>query len=45
MNVENWFKNPHTYDHNYWGSHIMQKQDAMHMLKENGWNVFDMKIK
>lgn len=44
MNVENWFQNPHMYDHFQWGSHIMQKQDAMHMLKENGWNVFSMNV-
>jgi hypothetical protein len=42
MNVENWFKNPHIYDHYQWGSHIMQKQDAMRMLTENAWNVFTM---
>lgn len=43
MNIENWFQNPHIYDHNQWGSHIMQKQEAMQLLKENGWNVFSMK--
>ncbi len=43
MNIENWFQNPHIYDHNHWGGQIMQNQDAMHMLKENGWNVFSMK--
>ncbi len=45
MQIENWFKNPHIYDHNYWGSHIMQKQDAMQMLKENAWNVFEIEVK
>ncbi|MDR0368685.1 MAG: hypothetical protein LBH82_06045 [Bacteroidales bacterium] len=40
MNMENWFKNPFIYDFNYWGSHIMQNQPAMQMLKENGRNVF-----
>ena len=42
MNVENWFKNPHIYDHYKWGSHIMQKQEAMRMLCENAWNVFSI---
>lgn len=40
MKIENWFSNPHTYDHNYWGGDIMQKQAAMLQAKENGWNVF-----
>ncbi len=40
MNVENWFKSPHIYDHNEWGGDIMQKQDAMRLGCENGWNVF-----
>ena len=40
MHVERWFKNPHTYDHNYWGGDIMQKQDAMKVGCENGWDVF-----
>jgi hypothetical protein len=40
MHVDNWFQNPFIYDFNYWGSHIMQNQLAMQMLKENGRNVF-----
>ena len=40
MHVENWFRSPHTYDHNQWGGDIMQKQEAMHMACENGWDVF-----
>jgi len=44
MNIENWFRNPINYDHNQWGSHIMQKQEAMHILIQNGWNVFSMKV-
>lgn len=42
MNIENWFKTPHIYDHNYWGGAIMQKQAAMQMAKENGWDVFSI---
>ena len=42
MHIENWFKEPYSYDFNYWGSHIMQKQAAMEMLKKNGRkNVFE----
>ena len=40
MNVDSWFKTPHLYDHNYWGGAIMQKQPAMQMVKENGFDVF-----
>jgi hypothetical protein len=36
MNIENWFINPFTYDHNDWGGDIMQKQDAMHIACKNG---------
>jgi hypothetical protein len=40
MNIDNWFKTPHIYDHNYWGGAIMQNQPAMQMAKENGFDVF-----
>lgn len=40
MNIDSWFKTPHIYDHNYWGGAIMQKQPAMQMAKENGFDVF-----
>lgn len=40
MHIENWFKDPYVYDHNYWGGAIMQKQPAMEMARLNGWNVF-----
>jgi hypothetical protein len=36
MNVENWFRNPHVYDHDAWGGDIMQNQDAMKTGCENG---------
>lgn len=42
MNVENWFDNPNVFDHNEWGGHIMQKQEAMKAACENGWNVFSI---
>lgn len=40
MHVNKWFEEPHVFDFNYWGGDIMQKQDAMHVAKENGSNVF-----
>jgi hypothetical protein len=42
MNIEQWFENPHVYDHNHWGGAIMQNQAAMNTAKENGWNVFSI---
>lgn len=44
MKIENWFKNPHIYDHDVWGGYIMQNQDAMQLVKENGWNVFSIEL-
>ncbi|MEZ5195170.1 MAG: MbnP family protein [Bacteroidales bacterium] len=44
MNVENWFDKPHVYDHDVWGGYIMQNQEAMQRVKENGWNVFTMEL-
>lgn len=40
MNIESWFKTPHTWDFNYWGGAIMQNQEAMNTAKENGIDVF-----
>ncbi|MCB2220270.1 MAG: hypothetical protein KQI35_07750 [Bacteroidetes bacterium] len=45
MHVEKWFKDPHVYDHDVFGGYIMQNQEAMLMVKENGHNVFTVKIK
>jgi hypothetical protein len=44
MNIENWFQEPNIYDHDIWGGYIMQNQNAMQMVKENGWNVFSIEI-
>ena len=44
MNVENWFKDPHIYDHDIYGGYIMQNQEAMEMVKQNGHNVFTIQI-
>jgi hypothetical protein len=43
MNIQNWFENPHVWDHNYWGGAIMQIQPAQQMAKENGWDVFSIR--
>ena len=42
MNIDNWFRNPHTYDINAFGSAIMQNQEAQRILKENGHDVFEV---
>ena len=50
MDIDNWLRNPHTYDIAAYGSAIMQNQEAQQALKDNGHNVFsiqtndDMKI-
>jgi hypothetical protein len=36
MNIEEWFKTPHTWDFDYWGPAIMENQAAMNTAKENG---------
>ena len=41
MNVDAWFDAPIVYDHNYFGSGIMQNQQAQAVIKENGKNVFE----
>lgn len=42
MNVDRWFVDPHTYNHDDWGGDIMQKQAAMKLGCENGHNVFEL---
>jgi hypothetical protein len=42
MAIDSWFKTPHTWDHNYWGGSIMQKQRALQTIKENGFDVFSI---
>lgn len=44
MNIEQWFKEPHLYDHNHWGGSIMQQQAAMKAGCDNGHNVFTFSI-
>ncbi len=45
MNIDSWFKTPHVYDHNNWGGAVMQKQPAMQLVKENGFDVFTVGTK
>lgn len=40
MNVDSWFKTPHTWDFNHWGGMMMQNQDALNTARENGFDVF-----
>ncbi|MDZ7740495.1 MAG: hypothetical protein U5Q03_01720 [Bacteroidota bacterium] len=44
MNIENWFKEPHVYDHNIWKGYIMQNQEAMSLARDNGQNVFSLEV-
>jgi len=40
MQLEEWFRNPNTWDHGFYGNNTMQNQNAMQAMKENGHNVF-----
>ena len=40
MNIDKWFSTPIVYDHNYFGSRIMQNQQAQEVIRQNGKNVF-----
>ncbi len=42
MNAEQWWENPHVYNHNNHGSKIMHNQEAMRMGMDNGHNVFEV---
>ena len=44
MHIENWFKNPHVYDHDVYGGYIMQNQEAMQKVRENGHDVFSFNL-
>ena len=45
MNIENWFKNPHNYDHNIYGGQIMNNQEAMGKIKDNCEGVYTISFK
>jgi len=40
MNIDKWFSTPIIYDHNYFGSGIMQNQQAQSIIQQNGKSVF-----
>ena len=40
MNIDSWFKTPHTWDFNNMGGMMMQNQDALKAACENGFDVF-----
>lgn len=40
MNIESWFKTPHTWDFNTMGGMMMQNQAALKAACENGYDVF-----
>jgi hypothetical protein len=40
MNIDKWFSTPIVYDHDYFGSGIMQNQQAQDVIRQNGKNVF-----
>jgi hypothetical protein len=44
MNLDSWFYTPNTWDFNVWGGMIMQNQEAMHTVSENGHDVFSMTV-
>jgi hypothetical protein len=44
MNIESWFTGPHVYDHEVYGGKIMNNQEAMGKIKENGNNVFTLEV-
>lgn len=44
MEIENWFRNPNTWDFNTWGGDIMQNQAAMHPACQNGMDVFRISL-
>lgn len=42
MNIANWFRSPHIYNHDIQGGYTMQNQTVMQMIRENGWDVFSI---
>ena len=43
MNIDRWFNAPIIYNHDYFGSSIMQNQQAQDIIRQNGKNVFAIK--
>ncbi len=42
MEIARWFDTPNIYNHNVFGSGIMQNQEAQKLIKANGHNVFSI---
>lgn len=42
MNLESWFETPHVFDWNVFGGAIMNNQEAMGMIRDNGSDVFSI---
>ena len=40
MNFDKWFTEPNDYNHDDWGADVMENQNAMKLIMENGANVF-----
>jgi hypothetical protein len=45
MEIQRWFDTPNLYNFDDFGTGIMQNQRAQQLLKENGWNVFDVMMR
>lgn len=44
MEIQRWFDMPNVYSFDEFGTGIMQNQEAQQLLKENGWNVFNVEM-
>ncbi len=44
MQVDNWFQNPHSYNHDVWGGYIMNNQEAMQLAVDNSHDVFILSV-
>lgn len=44
MNINSWFATPTTFDFNYWGGSIMENAAAQTVIKQNGADVFSLKL-
>ena len=44
MNINAWFTNPNTFDFNVFGGSILQNREAQQIRRENGRDVFSVKI-
>ncbi len=40
MNIDSWYKTPYVFDFNHYGQMIMENETAMHLICNNGFDVF-----